>query len=62
MRCLCGINQHILDFALPPLCLVCMNFLMLSAIKLGCMSCVEQSVDHIACVMNSEKFIMDKEN
>ena len=36
IHCRCGRNENILIFVLPPLCFIYMNFLMVSAIKLGC--------------------------
>ena len=40
-RCRCGMKEYILNFALPPLCLVYIKFLMSSVIKLGCKRCID---------------------
>ena len=39
-HCRCGMKDNILNFALSPLCLVYMKFLMPKVIKLGCKRCI----------------------
>ena len=39
-RCRYVINGNILNFAVSPLCVLYMNFLMLSVINLGCKRCI----------------------
>ena len=36
----CGFKENILNFALSPLCLVYIKFLMPSVLKLGCKRCI----------------------
>ena len=36
IRCCCGMKENTLNFALSPLCLLYMKFLIASVIKLGC--------------------------